>query len=98
MDQSDDPIMEGRTMQADPQLRLSQGHATRPQVIAVTLGCVLIVGLMIYGLSREVPEKFMASSPPAGAATTGSAPRDQAPQQQVPQQLKPGVVEDDSKR
>ncbi len=89
-------------IQADPQLQLSHGRASGLQITIVTLACMFILGLMIYGLNQPVRENLTAGSP--APQTTGAAPAEPAApradpaQQPVPQQTKPGVTEDDSKR
>ena len=62
-------------LQADPQLKLSEGRASWLQVTMVAAACALILGIMIYGLNQPVREGSIIAASPGGAETTGAAPR-----------------------
>ena len=62
-------------LQADPQLKLSEGRASWLQVTMVAAACALILGIMIYGLNQPVREGSIIAASPGGAETTGAAPQ-----------------------
>ena len=72
MQKSKDRISEIERSQPDPQLQLSHGHASKLQITLVALACVIILGMMIYGLSRPERDGSAAWSP--SPQTSGSAP------------------------
>ena len=61
-------------LQPDPQLQLSSGRASWMQMTMVGAACVLIVGLMIYGLNQPERGDASVASTSIGAGTTGTAP------------------------
>jgi hypothetical protein len=78
--------------QPDPQLNLSSGRASTLQITLATLGSILILALMVYGLNRPMNEpsqtaaappvqETTAAGPPA-QETTGAAPQNQKAQPQ----------------
>ena len=95
-------------------MQLSEGRASGLQIALIAFACILVVGMMVYGLNQPTSDGNVTASAPA-AQTTGTAPpapqtgdnvapkteagpQDQPAQQPMPQQTKPGAVEDDSKR
>jgi len=65
----------GLPPQADPQLRLSRGRATRLQITLVTIACIALIVLMLYGLNRPASESATpsASRQSTQPQTTGAA-------------------------
>lgn len=85
-------------LQPDPELALSEGKASRSQIWMVTLGTLLVLGVVLYGVTQTSKESRIAATPPI-AETTGAAPSDAAPfetpqptppQQAAPEPAKPG--------
>lgn len=62
-------------LQADPQLKLSQGRANWLQMTLVAAACAFILGIMIYGLNQPERDSSIVASSPGGAQTTGAAPQ-----------------------
>jgi hypothetical protein len=52
----------GLPPQADPQLRLSRGRATRTQLTVVTLACLALLALVLYGMNQPVNDNVMTST------------------------------------
>jgi hypothetical protein len=75
-------------LQPDPELALSEGRASRAQIFMVTLGALIVLSLVMYGITQPHNERGgQQAAAPAPAATTGSAPsaEPQAPQEQQTQ-------------
>jgi len=65
---------QAEAIQPDPQLQLSEGSANWLQIVLVAFGCMLVVGITIYGLGRPATTdgNVLVSAPPA-QETTGAA-------------------------
>ncbi|MGD9921247.1 MAG: hypothetical protein AB7V13_07335 [Pseudorhodoplanes sp.] len=61
-------------IQPDPQLQLSEGRASVLQIVLVAFACLLIVGMMIYGLNQPTSEGDATASAPPAQGTTATAP------------------------
>ena len=70
---SEDHISRAEAFQPDPQLQLSEGRASGLQIALIAFACMLVVGMMIYGLNQPTSDGNVTASAPA-AQTTGTAP------------------------
>lgn len=74
-------------LQPDPELALSEGKASRAQIIMVALAALVVLGLVLYGITQP-PKDAQTVAAPTPTQTTGAAPSaEQAPAQE---QSKPG--------
>lgn len=72
-------------LQPDPELALSEGKASRTQIIMVALASLIVLGLVLYGITQPDEGSEQVASQPT-AATTGSAPSAEQPAQPQDQQ------------
>ncbi|MGE0751180.1 MAG: hypothetical protein AB7K64_11410 [Variibacter sp.] len=63
-------IVQDNAFQADPQLHLSSGRATKTQITITTIAALVILFVVFYGLNNHQPET--AQSPAATTSETAS--------------------------
>jgi hypothetical protein len=64
-------IAEDERLQADPELALSSGKASRAQIWTIAIGALAVIAIVLYGVAQLPTDDRQAAEPPA-AQTTGS--------------------------
>jgi Flp pilus assembly protein TadB len=70
-DETRDAIEQDERLQPDLELALSGGKASRTQIWTVSIGALVVIALVMYGLTQIPSDERQAAEPPA-AQTTGS--------------------------
>lgn len=66
-------ILQDNTAQPDPELRLSEGRATKTQIAVTTIAALAILFVVFYGLNNQRPETAQSPAETTSETASGGA-------------------------
>jgi hypothetical protein len=68
------PVTQDNTFQPDPELRLSEGRATKTQIVITSIAALVILFVVMYGLNDQRPETAQSPTETSQTASTATPP------------------------